>query len=440
MTAINPPFAMQNAGTTHTAENDRMMLSGLFAGVRTSGSMVSRGGVHPLAGGVMAVTQTGSPSMAVSVASGVVYVSGSEGGKQGIYACTNDAAVVVTLDAAHGTLPRIDSIIARVQDSAYSGATNTWTIEKVTGTAASSPVAPTLLANTELLANVTVGAAVSSVTNANITDTRKYATAVGGIIPCLSTAAPAANTIPDGQFVYFTNTGELQVKFAGALTMLTRMDNIAVTQVFTASGTWTKPAGAKSVWIRVVGGGGAGGGSQVGSSGLSSKGAGGGGGAYAERMMAASAITSTVAVTRGAGGTGASAAAGNAGATSSFGSYIGAGGGLGGQFTSPNSAGWGVTGGAGGNTFSGTPDLSVAGGGGGMGFSSGPLAAGGTGGSTPLGGGGVGATAGSTIASSAGSVGGNYGGGGGGSITNTTGASTAGGAGAPGVVVVTTYF
>lgn len=218
MTEINPPYALQNAGATHTAENDRMMLSGLFAGIRATSSLVSRGGVHPMAGGLLAVTQTSTASMQLQVASGVIYIPGSEGLKQGLYACTNDATDLVTITTAHATLPRIDSVIARVYDSAYSGAANNWALEVLTGTAASSPLAPTMPANAIRLYNVQVGAAVSSITTGNCTDLRTYATALGGIIPVKDNTErnTLLNLVPNGQGVFVLSTGNLEFKVAGA--------------------------------------------------------------------------------------------------------------------------------------------------------------------------------------------------------------------------------
>jgi hypothetical protein len=102
-------------------------------------------------------------------------------------------------------------------------------------------------------------------------------------------------------------------------------------QEFTSNGTWTKPAGVTSMYVEVIGGG-SGGGSgarYVTTTGRSGGGA-GAGGTMITRYFATSAITSTVAVTVGAGGTGGVAQtvdasngnSGNAGGISSFGSYL----------------------------------------------------------------------------------------------------------------------
>jgi hypothetical protein len=93
-------------------------------------------------------------------------------------------------------------------------------------------------------------------------------------------------------------------------------------QVFTESGTWTKPSNLSADAIVVVEmwGGGGGGGRQSSSSG----GGGGGGGGFATETILASSLGSTVAVTVGAGGAGATVSgnAGAAGGSSSFGSDV----------------------------------------------------------------------------------------------------------------------
>jgi len=183
-------------------------------------------------------------------------------------------------------------------------------------------------------------------------------------------------------------------------------------QVFTSSGTYTKPAGLKAAWVRLVGGGGGGG---AGSGAGSIFGGGGGGGGYAEELLAAASIGATETVTRGAGGAGGGTnGSGVSGGTSSFGALLSATGGTGGTGTAGGAGGAGGLGsggnlnvkGQGGDTAGATTDTAP-------------------GGSSALGGGG-------TTAAAAGGV---YGGGGAGA----NGAS-AGGAGADGVIIVVEFY
>jgi len=102
------------------------------------------------------------------------HVAGTEGTTQGVYSCLAQTTTNIAVTAAHASLPRIDTVVARVQDSAYSGAVNSFTLEVVAGTPNASPVAPTLPANSLQLADIAVAASATQIVSANITDKRSY--------------------------------------------------------------------------------------------------------------------------------------------------------------------------------------------------------------------------------------------------------------------------
>ena len=101
----------------------------------------------------------------------------------------------------------------------------------------------------------------------------------------------------------------------------------ATFELFTADGTWTKPVGAKLVYVECVGAGGGGGGGRGGvGTQLRLGGSGGGAGALARRFFPADGLAATVDITVPAGGTGGgNQADGVAGTTSKFGAVQGTG-------------------------------------------------------------------------------------------------------------------
>lgn len=182
MAVINPPGFLQNAGATHTAEQLRNWHGLLIAGKTGATTLLPRCGVSPTMGNTLSVTQTGSPSMAVVVKSGHATISGSEGAKQGVYSVLNDGDVTLSIAAAHATLNRIDIVCFKVEDSGYSGGVNASSLVVVTGTPAASPSAPAAPNNSITLAQVSIVANDTSITNNEITDKRQYMAALGGLI------------------------------------------------------------------------------------------------------------------------------------------------------------------------------------------------------------------------------------------------------------------
>lgn len=129
-----------------------------------------RGGLA--APGDLKVSESATPAMSVSVAAGRCIIPGTEGTAQGVYVVEARTATTVTISGADPTNARIDLIVVKVQDSDYSGSVDAVSIVAVTGTAAATPVEPTVPDNAWVLAKVAVAADASSITNAVITDQR----------------------------------------------------------------------------------------------------------------------------------------------------------------------------------------------------------------------------------------------------------------------------
>ena len=157
--ALRTPPAWLQAGS-YTAENDRLVQQATF---NTTGIIGSSS---------MAVTQQGSPNMTVNVAAGWAAILGQTTSTQGVYVAYNDATYIATLTAADAVNPRIDRIVATVSDAAYTGSTNQVVFTVLTGTAAPSPTAPATPSNSISLCTIAVAANTTTITNANITDTR----------------------------------------------------------------------------------------------------------------------------------------------------------------------------------------------------------------------------------------------------------------------------
>lgn len=150
-----PPTWLQNR--VYPARIERMMLSKYFQ---------SQGITTTTALRVQAQT---TPNMTVTIAAGDAWVAGNQVSNQGYYHVVNDSIVTVSVPQSN-TSSRTDIVVIRVYDSQYSGSFNTAQLEVVSGTpGGGTPATP---ANSIRLATITVGANVTSITNANIVDNR----------------------------------------------------------------------------------------------------------------------------------------------------------------------------------------------------------------------------------------------------------------------------
>lgn len=206
-------------------------------------------------------------------------------------------------------------------------------------------------------------------------------------------------------------------------------------EVFTSSGSWSKPPGLKAVRVRLVGGGGSGGGTPATAAGQAAEGGGGGGGGYSEKVILADDLASSETVTIGAGGAGAAAgASGNAGGTTSFGTHLQATDGAGGTVGTATGTSVAVNGGSGGAGSGG--ELNIPGKDGMVGhIITAAAQRQGAGGGSQLGPASTWPQSG-TISG----AGDNYGGGSTGAIAGASTAARTSAAGAPGVVLVEEFF
>jgi hypothetical protein len=115
----------------------------------------------------MKVTQSDTPGMSVVVAPGTGYFYGAGTNSNVMYEFYSDANETVTIGAS-GVSARIDIICLKVDSS-----TGVASIVAIAGTPSGSPAVPATPASHYKLAEVAVGAGVTTITNANITDTRR---------------------------------------------------------------------------------------------------------------------------------------------------------------------------------------------------------------------------------------------------------------------------
>jgi hypothetical protein len=162
MTLVSPPSWLQ-AGS-YPAESDRQVQQALYA---TTGIIGTSS---------LAVTPNSPAGMSVKVAAGWGAIIGTTQANMGAYTFYNDAIATLTVTTADPTNPRIDRVVVTVRDAYYTGAYNDVIFQVLAGTPAGSPTAPAVPANSMSLATIAVGAAVTSITTSNITDTREDVT------------------------------------------------------------------------------------------------------------------------------------------------------------------------------------------------------------------------------------------------------------------------
>jgi hypothetical protein len=193
MAAESPPYVQQ--GASHSAALFRQAMASLLgaaqpgtlalaspnadAGAGASGT-TTPGGVVNL--NDLVVSQNGTPNMSVNVAGGSVWIPQTQAANGGVYYGLNDASANLAIAASNATNPRIDTVVAVVNDAAYSGSTNNWALSVLTGTATSGATLSNLTgkatqsASSVVIAYVLVPANASTIVTADLLDARPFLT------------------------------------------------------------------------------------------------------------------------------------------------------------------------------------------------------------------------------------------------------------------------
>lgn len=142
------PIGMQEAGPVLDAVDFRLALAAISAALGGPGVLG--------ASSLQVATATTGATPSVLVAAGGAFV-GAAGDSEGDWFVYNDTPYTLALAAPHATLTRIDIVVAQVHDNALdAGGSNSWAVEKVTGTPGGA--APAVPDNALLLSTVTVSA------------------------------------------------------------------------------------------------------------------------------------------------------------------------------------------------------------------------------------------------------------------------------------------
>lgn len=220
-----PPTWLQNR--EYPARIERMMLSKYFQAPGVVSTSAFR------------VTAQSTPNMTLNVAAGSAWVAGTQVTNQGYYNVVNDSIAIINIPASN-TSSRTDIIVLTIYDSEYAGSFNTAQIEVITGSpGGGTPATP---GNSIRLATVTVGANVTSITNANIVDSRPSMTTNNRLIeswvqdvPWIQITAFKSNFAAHASYTkpHYRVVGGDTVELAGLVVANTALPNSAATPMFT---------------------------------------------------------------------------------------------------------------------------------------------------------------------------------------------------------------
>ncbi|MFE5332958.1 hypothetical protein ACFRCG_41900 [Embleya sp. NPDC056575] len=224
-----------------TREDTRLALSG---GMTPAAATTARSGV--MAGGTP-FDLVGGGAMTFTIGGGRAYIQGTSA--QGAYPVVSTSTTAFTAVDGHATNPRIDLYVLRVYDNFIDSSGSTVAqIERVGGTAASVPVAPSVPAGAIPLWELRVPAGASAGGggiqgspgwSTARTDRRYYTAAAGGIVP---SGGPAWSGVYDGQYRDSPTTGRPERWSTGSSTWVDILSGAAWGRVgYAYQGTGTGP-------------------------------------------------------------------------------------------------------------------------------------------------------------------------------------------------------
>ncbi|MBA3240081.1 MAG: hypothetical protein H0T60_02550 [Acidobacteria bacterium] len=192
MALVTPDYLQTQ---TYGAKRDRLTLQ--------HGGQVQEGVWD--AGDLKGIQRAIGANMTVDVAAGFALVKADDTGNKGFYHAENDASLNVAVAASHATLPRLDKLILRVNDTS-DGADSTDIPQLITlsGTAISGTTlgngntngsAPAIPNSAIVLADILVPASSTAVTTVNIRDRRPWARGAHDIVGSVSDYIQNSSTL-----------------------------------------------------------------------------------------------------------------------------------------------------------------------------------------------------------------------------------------------------
>lgn len=162
-------YGFFNAELTSSGQYDRVYAAEQFAEYF---NLIVKNGVFPDPSTQLQVVASSVPDMNVNVSAGFGWING--------YYAKNDSAYSLAIQAANGSLNRIDIVVLR-----WVNETRSMELAVKTGTASGSPTAPELQRDSDIyelmLASITVSAGATSISQSAITDKRPDSSVCGWV-------------------------------------------------------------------------------------------------------------------------------------------------------------------------------------------------------------------------------------------------------------------